>query len=336
MNYQSNNNLIKTAQNSLYNRYNNIKGSNFNIPDHQNPASNPYQNNLQSSSHNDINNRVADGYRRRLTETNNPQNNFNYSQMNKYPPTGNQQSHLATKGNLKFDSMMPQSNFQRDTKMQKTVRFKDIEEPTQKESKSQGDDYYQQYKKFMDNNNGGNPDFMKQKINFEKDEKLVSFTNPHAPELNKLHKQHLELVKPTYKSKRGGSNKTNLTSENNPLVYKPNEEIPKYQPKSHVNQAGGKPPVFKSERLSREPPKYTGSGGVLFTNETSAGNPLNPHNPEMLEYYKKINSQKVAMNPFKKNGRRRNRGYGGGGGYGGGYGGGGGMKRGGGGIAFNI
>lgn len=335
MSYYNNSNLIKTAQNSLYNRYNNIEK--IEDPLSKTQTVDNYQKNPQNQNSNS--DKIAAEYLKRLgggrMESSSSNNQFNYSQA---------------QNNLRYESMVNQSNHnqnygnyeQDNKKMTKTVRFKDLEDQRDNENFGDENNYENQYRQFMEENLQGNPQFNRDPLQFEKDEKLVSFSTPYAPELEKLHKQHLELLKPTQSRKKGGSNKSNITSENNPILNKGIEDIPKFQPQQRNDNQKAKIGNIREERFSREPPKYSGSGGVLPTNDTSVGNPLNPHNPEMLAYYKRINEQRVAQDPFKRHGRRRNMGYGGGGyggyggGMGGGGGGGGGMRRGGGGIAFNL
>jgi hypothetical protein len=79
------------------------------------------------------------------------------------------------------------------------------------------------------------------------------------------------------------------------------------------------------------------SGLDKFSNVSSQGNPLNIHNPAMMDYYSRINEAKVAENPYKTYGRRGNRrGMGGPSRNAGGRGGQGGMMQGRGGVAFNL
>ena len=82
---------------------------------------------------------------------------------------------------------------------------------------------------------------------------------------------------------------------------------------------------------SNVPNKGPAGGGLSHSNETSLGNPLMTHNPQMLDYYKQVNKNMVAEDPIKKGGRgggysKQAMGGGGGAPYGGGasYGGGGG------------
>ena len=70
-------------------------------------------------------------------------------------------------------------------------------------------------------------------------------------------------------------------------------------------------------------------GGLdKFSNVSSQGNPLNIHNPALMQYYTQINEQLVSQNPYKQNGRK--------GGNRPGPGGSGGMVQGRGGVAFNM
>lgn len=89
-------------------------------------------------------------------------------------------------------------------------------------------------------------------------------------------------------------------------------------------------PADNPMRFYREAQKS--SGLDKFSNVSSQGNPLNTHNPAMMEYYSRINEEAVAENPYKTYGRRGNRRarqVRGGGGKGG-------MVQGRGGVAFNL